>query len=253
MEVFLGSGLDELKKILLSYHTIVFVGCSRHPGKPAHDVPEEMKKHGYNVVCVNPAARRKILGSPTFPDLKSVPRKYLEIVDVFRPSREIPGIVDRMIRFGILPKVFWIQEGIRSDYARKKLEPLGVIVVEDRCILKTYLALLSERDEVYGRILAFARTYARAKGFALNPDPEKLDEIILALAYNQKRYGYRYCPCRTISGNFEEDKKKICPCVWHEEEIRRDGHCRCGLFWDPRAVKAPGGITERPSSLAGRM
>jgi len=69
MQVFLSGGLDEYKEILLRYHTIVFLGCSRHPGKPAHDIPEEMKKHGFNVICVNPAARRKILGSPTFTDI----------------------------------------------------------------------------------------------------------------------------------------------------------------------------------------
>jgi len=28
----------------------------------------------------------------------------------------------------------------------------------------------------------------------------------------------------------KEDKKKICPCVWHKDEIREMGHCHCMLF-----------------------
>ena len=223
--------------LLLKYHTVVFVGCSRHPGKPSHDVPRAMKDHGFQIVCVNPLADGKILNSPTYRRIEDVPNEYLEIVDVFRPSREIPVLVRHLIKHRKIPRVFWMQEGIRHAFAREALSPYGVIVVEDKCILKTYLALLSKRDEIYSNILKFVRVYARAKGYALNSDPTKLDEIVLGLAYNQRRYGYRFCPCRPISGNFEEDKKKICPCIWHEEEIRRDGHCRCGLFWDPNKIK----------------
>jgi predicted CoA-binding protein/ferredoxin-thioredoxin reductase catalytic subunit len=232
----------DLRRIFLSYHTIVVVGCSRHPGKPSYDVPRMMKEHGFRIVCVNPLAEDPIMNSPTYHNIRDVPDSYLEIVDVFRPSREIPILVREMLKYRKIPKVFWLQEGIKHVAARELLEPLGVTVVEDRCILKSYLAFLSKRDEIYRQILTFVRSYARARGFALHPDPDKLDEIVLALAENQRKYGYRYCPCREITGNFEEDKKKICPCVWHEEEIRRDGHCRCGLFWDPKRIKAPGGI-----------
>ena len=232
MKPLLYAPLDEFKKILLSYHSIVFVGCSRYPGKTSHDVPQAMKDHGYEIACINPFAEEKILESSTYNRLSDVPGKYMEIVDVFRPSEEIPTIVDEVLSLPKKPKVFWMQEGVSHPYAREVLKPLGVKVVEDRCILKTYLALLSERDEVYGSILKSARAYARAKGYILNPDPEKLDEIILALAYNQKTYGYRYCPCRPISGDLEKDRKKICPCVWHQDEIREMGHCRCGLFWE---------------------
>ncbi len=226
----------DVRDILLRYHTVVFIGCSRHPGKPSHDVPRAMKDHGFFVVCVNPLAEEPIMNAPTYRHIEEVPDEYLEIVDVFRPSREVPLIVRHLIHHGKVPRVFWMQEGVRSSFAKEVLSPLVVEVVEDRCILKAYLSLLSQRDEVYGNILKFVRVYARAKGYALNPDPEKLDEIVLALAYNQRTYGYRFCPCRSLSGNFEEDKKKICPCVWHEEEIRRDGHCRCGLFWDPERL-----------------
>ena len=47
----------------------------------------------------------------------------------------------------------------------------------------------------------------------------------------KKKYGQKYCPCRRISGDLEEDRPKICPCKWHKEEIERDDHCYCGLFY----------------------
>jgi len=79
-------------------------------------------------------------------------------------------------------------------------------------------------------IKEFCKAHADDKGFKLQPDPSLLDTILNGLLRNEKKYGYRYCPCRRVSGNKEEDKKKICPCVYHEEEIRNDGHCKCFLF-----------------------
>ena len=35
----------------------------------------------------------------------------------------------------------------------------------------------------------------------------------------------------TGTGNPEDDKPKICPCQWHREEVEKDGHCFCGLFY----------------------
>ncbi|MGR3220281.1 MAG: ferredoxin-thioredoxin reductase catalytic domain-containing protein [Candidatus Anammoxibacter sp.] len=46
----------------------------------------------------------------------------------------------------------------------------------------------------------------------------------------KKKYGFDYCPCRIVTGDKEKDDKIICPCVYHEEEIKRDGKCHCDLF-----------------------
>lgn len=72
--------------------------------------------------------------------------------------------------------------------------------------------------------------YARMKGYSLNPDEEIVNTILRGLLENKKRYGYPYCPCRVLTGTVEEDRPKICPCKWHEEEIRTMGRCHCGLF-----------------------
>jgi len=72
--------------------------------------------------------------------------------------------------------------------------------------------------------------YAEKNGFKLNPNREVVERLIKGMLENEKKFGERYCPCRRITGNKEEDKGKICPCHWHREEIERDGHCVCGLF-----------------------
>jgi len=72
--------------------------------------------------------------------------------------------------------------------------------------------------------------YAEKNGFKLNPNRKAVEGLVQRLLENEKKYGARYCPCRRITGNPEEDNPKICPCKWHREEIERDGHCHCGLF-----------------------
>ena len=73
--------------------------------------------------------------------------------------------------------------------------------------------------------------YAKFAGYDLNHDKKDLDFIIKGLYANLKKYGVQYCPCRIISGNKKEDLKKICPCFWHKEEIKKDGYCHCHLFF----------------------
>jgi thioredoxin len=72
--------------------------------------------------------------------------------------------------------------------------------------------------------------YAKNSGFKVNPDKETVGRLIKGLLNNEAKHGARYCPCRRVTGNKEEDKGKICPCLWHKEEIEKDGHCLCGLF-----------------------
>jgi len=74
------------------------------------------------------------------------------------------------------------------------------------------------------------KKYAKENGFKLNPNEKIVDSIIAGLKRNEEKYGERYCPCRKITGDKEIDKKIICPCVYHKEEIEKDGHCHCRLF-----------------------
>jgi len=72
--------------------------------------------------------------------------------------------------------------------------------------------------------------YAQKNGFQLNPDKKTHERVISGLLMNEGKYGEKYCPCRRVTGNKEEDSKKICPCFWHKDEIQKDGHCLCNLY-----------------------
>lgn len=125
---------DELRA-LFDVETIAVVGCSRTPGKAAHEIPNYLQRHGYRIVPVNPNAT-EILGEPAYDSLAAVPDD-VEIVDVFRPSREVSGIVDQVLDRHAShgdSGVIWLQLGIRDDAAAARAEAAGLDVVQDRCL-----------------------------------------------------------------------------------------------------------------------
>ena len=80
------------------------------------------------------------------------------------------------------------------------------------------------------QLLKSFRRYARAAGFKLQPDKKILDKLIKGQLDRLKKYGALYCPCRRVTTNPEEDKKTICPCIFHKLEIEKDGFCKCRLY-----------------------
>jgi thioredoxin len=86
-------------------------------------------------------------------------------------------------------------------------------------------------DPEVQKAISWYESYAEKKGIKLNPERKMVEGLVKGLLENEKKYGARYCPCRRITEDFQEDRDKICPCKWHEEEIERDGHCYCELFY----------------------
>jgi predicted CoA-binding protein len=121
---------DTLREILDS-DTIAVVGCSTTPGKAAHDIPQYMREHGYDVVPVNPYAD-EIFGHEAEDSLSEV-EEAVDIVDVFRPAEEAPGIVDEVLDRDDVSAV-WLQLGITHDEAGQRVEESGRQFVQDRCL-----------------------------------------------------------------------------------------------------------------------
>jgi len=90
--------------------------------------------------------------------------------------------------------------------------------------------LKNNEKEKIEKIIEEYEEYAQKNNYRLNPNREVVERIIRGLLENERKYGFRYCPCRRISGNLEEDKPKICPCQFRHEEVEKNGHCLCGLF-----------------------
>jgi predicted CoA-binding protein len=116
---------------ILDLETIAVVGCSSTPGKDAHEIPKYLIEQGYDVIPVNPFAD-EIFGRTAYDSLADV-EEEVDVVDVFRPSEEVPGIVDEAIARGDV-LVVWMQLGIEDDEAAARAEEAGLTVVQDRCM-----------------------------------------------------------------------------------------------------------------------
>ena len=130
---------DKIKKILSKYKTIAMVGVSKDNKKPSTIVMRYMQKYGFKVIPVNPSAKgQKILGEEVFAKLKDI-KIPVDIVDVFRPSREAPYYAEDSIKIGA--KVFWLQLGIRSAEAKELVESKNIEYIENRCTKMEYQKL----------------------------------------------------------------------------------------------------------------
>ena len=128
----------ELREIL-ELDTVAVVGCSTTPGKAAHGVPKYLLDHGFDVIPVNPNAD-EIFGREAYDSLAEVP-EGIDVVDVFRPSDEVAGIVDEALDRDDVD-VIWTQLGIRDEDAARRAEQEGKLVVQDKCIKVQHQRLL---------------------------------------------------------------------------------------------------------------
>ena len=122
---------------LLDADTVAVVGCSTTPGKAAHDVPKYLAHSGYRIVPVNPYAE-EVLGKRAYDDVASVDAGVeVDVVDVFRPSEEVPDVVDDVLaRADETGDVWglWLQRGIAHDEALTRASAAGLLTTQDRCM-----------------------------------------------------------------------------------------------------------------------
>ncbi len=124
---------DKIRRILAETRFVAMVGASANPSRPSYFVLKYLLGKGFHVYPVNPGQTGKpILGTVFVADLASVPAP-IDMVDVFRPSDAVPGIVDEMLALDPRPRVLWTQLTVRHDEAAARAEAAGIEVVMDRC------------------------------------------------------------------------------------------------------------------------
>jgi hypothetical protein len=129
-----------IKEILEKYKVIAVVGLSKEPGKDSHRVSAYLKQHGYRIIPVNPFAD-EVLGEKSYPSLLDIPseiQKTIEIVDIFRPAKDVPPIVEQAVELkqkNGKPFVVWMQLGIVNEQAAEAGRRAGLIVVMDKCLM----------------------------------------------------------------------------------------------------------------------
>ena len=128
--------MSDIKEILSKYKSIAMIGVSNDPTKASTIVMKYMQKYGFKGYPVNPSAKgQKILGEEVFAKLTEI-KKPVDIVDVFRPSKEALDIAKDTVSIGA--KVLWLQLGIKSEEARKIVEKDNIEYVDDRCTKMEY-------------------------------------------------------------------------------------------------------------------
>ena len=152
------SAKDEqlIKQILTSTKTIAMVGVSSIQKKelsnnirrrPSIIVMKYLQEFGYRVIPVNPSAvGKKIYGETVVGKLENVTIP-IDLVNVFRPSKEATMIVKQTVEIGA--KVLWLQYGIQNQEAQKIAKSANITYIANRCIKQEYQRLFLKVSPVF--------------------------------------------------------------------------------------------------------
>lgn len=119
-----------IRRLLTTTRRIALVGASMKPWRASHGVMRFLLDHGFDVTPVNPGLAGQLLhGQTVVGQLQDA--MPLEMVDVFRNSSHVSGLVDEAVRLGATS--IWMQLGVVDHDAAARARSAGVTVVMDRC------------------------------------------------------------------------------------------------------------------------
>ena len=128
--------MSDIKDILYKYKSIAMVGVSKDLTKTSTIVMKYMQNYGFKVYPVNPSAKgEKILGEKVYAKITDI-KEAVDIVDVFRPSKEAYEIAEDTLKIGA--KVLWLQLGIRDEKAKELMEKNYIKYIENKCTKMEY-------------------------------------------------------------------------------------------------------------------
>jgi predicted CoA-binding protein len=136
---FVNPSADEIRALLQRIKTIAVVGLSASPSRPSHGVARALQGFGYRIIPVNPTLT-EVLGEKAWPSLRELPEP-VDLVDVFRQSSHVAGIVDDCIALKL--PALWLQDGVMDAAAALRARAAGLTVVMDRCIYRDYVQFMS--------------------------------------------------------------------------------------------------------------
>ena len=147
---------DQIKAIFQNSKTIAMIGISSEKKKedpkmikrkPANVVMKYLQDFGYKVIPVNPFAEGEIINGETVAASLENISESVDIVDIFRPSKETPNIANEAVKIG--SKVLWLQYGIQNEDAKKIAEKSNMQYVSNRCIKQEYQRLFQKVNPVF--------------------------------------------------------------------------------------------------------
>ena len=147
---------EQVKEILRNTKTIAMIGVSSEKKgenrknlkrKPANVVMKYMQDFGYKVYPINPFAVGEIInGEKVYESLESIDDK-IDLVDVFRPSNETPGIAKETVEKK--STVLWLQYGIQNDESEKIALDANIKYISNKCIKQEYQRLFQKSNPVF--------------------------------------------------------------------------------------------------------
>ena len=146
---------DLIKKTLEKSKTIAMVGVSSIKKeistnvrrRPSTIVMKYMQEFGYKVIPVNPfSVGEQVHGETIVAKLSDI-KIPVDIVDIFRPSKEAPKIAEEAVKIGT--KVLWLQYGIENEEAKKIAESKNIIYFSNKCIKQEYQRLFLKVSPVF--------------------------------------------------------------------------------------------------------
>ena len=146
---------DLIKQSLSSAKTVAMIGISSIKKentsniirRPSIIVMNYLQEFGYKVIPVNPfSVGKKINGETIVEKLEDI-ADPIDIVNVFRPSKEVPSIAKQAVKKGT--KVLWLQYGIQNQEAKEIAEAENIIYIANKCIKQEYQRLFLKMSPVF--------------------------------------------------------------------------------------------------------
>ena len=146
---------DLIKQSLSSAKTVAMVGISSIKKentsnivrRPSIIVMNYLQEFGYKVIPVNPfSVGKKINGETIVEKLEDI-ADPIDIVNIFRPSKEVPSIAKQAVKKGT--KVLWLQYGIQNQEAKEIAEAENIIYIANKCIKQEYQRLFLKMSPVF--------------------------------------------------------------------------------------------------------
>ena len=146
---------EEIKKTLECAKIIAMVGVSaikkeissNIKRRPSIIVMKYLQEFGYRVIPVNPhSVGKEVNGETIVAELKDI-KIPIDIVDVFRPSKEAVTFANETVKVGA--KAFWLQYGIANEEAAKIVRLKNITYISNKCIKQEYQKLFKKSNPVF--------------------------------------------------------------------------------------------------------
>ena len=133
-----------IRDILRESQVYAVVGASTNWNRPSYFAMKYLIQKGFRVIPINPNyAGETLLGETVIASLSGVDVP-IDVVQVFRRSDQVAGVVDEALSLKPRPKVIWMQLGVINYEAAEKAESAGIKVVMNRCPKIEYARLSGE-------------------------------------------------------------------------------------------------------------